>query len=390
MGDTCKVHHQSKGVKGLKETIRKQLASAGVTIDGNKPYDVQVLDERFYRRFVTNPSLGAGESYMNGWWDCERVDELFYHLLKHRLEAQLTSGFSKTLTELAGWFINWQTKMRSLDVAKEHYNLGNSLYEHMLGTSMSYTCAYWKDAKTLDQAQDAKHDLICRKLDIKPNDRVLDLGCGFGGFAKYAAENYKCEVVAVNIAEEQVKYAREFCKGLPVTIFQSDYRDPQIYNPKGIKFDKVASIGLCEHIGPKNYLPFLKIVRENLKPEGLFLLHTIGKDYTSSYTDPWIRKYIFPHGVLPSIKQLSEATENIFVPEDLHNFSADYDKTLMAWHKNFNDNWEKIRSDYDDRFYRMWVYYLLQSAGAFRSRTMQLWQFVMSPTGVEGGYQAVR
>jgi cyclopropane-fatty-acyl-phospholipid synthase len=249
---------------------------------------------------------------------------------------------------------------------------------------MAYTCGYWKDAKTLDEAQNAKFDLICKKIGLKPGMTVLDLGCGFGGFLKYAAEHYKVSGVGINISKEQVKFAREATEGLPLEFQLIDYRDT-----KGL-FDRVVSIGMTEHIGYKNYRQFLELMRDRLNDDGLFLLHTIGSNVSETASDPWTNKYIFPNGHLPSIQQLGESMEGIFTMEDWQNFGADYDKTLMAWHKNFVAHWDEIKSEYDDRFYRMWTYYLLSCAGAFRARRIQLWQVVLSKKGVLGGYHSVR
>ncbi len=279
---------------------------------------------------------------------------------------------------------NYQTKSKSLIVARKHYDAGNDLYTRMLGESMAYTCGYWKNAKTLDEAQDAKFELICKKIGLKPGMSVLDIGCGFGGFLKYAAEHYKITGVGINISKEQVKFARESTKDLPLEFQLIDYREA-----KG-KFDRVVSIGITEHIGHKNYRDFMELIHDRLNDDGLSLLHTIGSNKSVSATDRWTNKYIFPNGHLPSIKQLSRAMEGLFVMEDWHNFGADYDKTLMAWHKNFSAHWNEIKNKYDDRFYRMWTYYLLSCAGAFRARRLELWQVVLSKKGVLGGYRSVR
>jgi cyclopropane-fatty-acyl-phospholipid synthase len=327
---------------------------------------------------------------MDGWWECDRLDELFFRICKHRLDRKFYRSVFDSLRTAFAHVVNFQTKLRSLQVAEEHYNLGNDLYERMLGPTMAYTCGYWKDAKTLDEAQNAKFDLICRKIGLKRGEKVLELGCGFGTFAKFAAQNYGCSIAAVHISEEQVKYGRAACSNLPVRFYQCDYRDSHIYNKEKELFDKVVSIGLLEHVGHKNYLRFAELIRNNLKEEGLCLVHSIGKDVTTSHIDPWISKYIFPNSILPSIQLLAKAFEGIFVVEDLHNFGADYDKTLMAWHANFVHNWDDLKHEFDDKFYRKWEYYLLSCAGAFRARTMQLWQFVLSPKGVLGGYESIR
>lgn len=373
-----------------KNVIDGLLKKAGITLNGSKSYDIQVNDERLYKRLKYQASLGAGEGYMDGWWDCESLDEMFYLLCKVDHNPEIHSKSTVFLKELMNSFVNMQTRVRSLAVADQHYNLGNDLYEKMLGETMAYTCGYWKEAQTLDKAQFDKFDLICRKLELKAGEKILELGCGWGSFAKYAAEKYGCEVVAANISTEQVSYGREINKGLPVEIHLCDYRDAHVYNPKNIKFDKVVSVGLCEHVGIKNYRGFMELARNNMKEDGLFLLHTIGKLYSSSITDPWITKYIFPNSVLPSVKQLASAIEGVFVLEDLHNFGADYDKTLMAWHHNFNKNWDSLKGDYDEKFFRLWNYYLLSCAGAFRARSLELWQFVLSPNGVIGGYDSKR
>lgn len=373
-----------------KNLIHNFLYKAGITIGGTMPYDIQIHDERVYKEVQQKGSLGAGETYMKGWWSSNQLDEFFNRLMRYELDSAFESKVCLALSNLKNSFLNLQTKVRSLKVAKEHYNLGNDLYEKMLGKTMAYTCGYWKGAKDLDEAQNNKYDLICRKIALKKGERILELGCGWGGFAKYAAEKYGCQVVAANISTEQVNYAKQWCQNLPIEFYLCDYRDSHIYNPNQIKFDKVVSIGLCEHVGPKNYKTLMQTAKQNLKEDGLFLLHTIGKYYTSYVTDPWITKYIFPNSLIPSLTLLANASENLFVIEDLHNFGTYYDKTLIAWHKNLLANWDELKSQYDERFYRLWNYYLLSCAGAFRSRHLQLWQFVLSPKGIKGGYECVR
>ena len=367
----------------IKQETRSQrliqdiLDTAGIELNGRNPWDIQVHDKRFYSRLLKNPSLSAGESYMDGWWDCDRLDELFCRIMIAQSQIKFRD-WHFLFRNLKNYIFNLQTIKHSREVAKTHYDLDNQLYIRMLGASMAYTCAYWKDASCLDQAQNNKYDLVCHKLSIKPGDNILELGCGWGGFAKFAATKYACTITSVNISEQQVMFARELCAGLPITVHQADYRDMTLYNSRNIQFDKVVSIGMCEHIGSKNYAGFMRIAHEQLKNNGLFLLHTIGNNKTYGSLDPWINKYIFPNGAIPSIKQLGGSMENYFVMEDWHNFGKDYDKTLMAWYENFNTNWPELSARYDQRFYRMWVYYLLSCAGTFRARDLQLWQIVLS------------
>ena len=366
------------------------LSEAGITINGKEAWDVKVNNPKFLERLISEQSIGAGESYMDGWWDCDRLDELFFRLTRAHLERKLNAKWKLYYLWLKATVINYQSRTKADEVARTHYDIDNRFYELMLGKSMAYTCGYWKDAQTLDDAEFAKYDLCCRKLQLKPGDKVLELGCGWGGLAKYMAEKYQCEVVAIDIGTGPSTYAKVHCQDLPVTIYQCDYRDTAIYNPNGFKFDKIVSVGVLEHIGYKNYDEFLQIVKTFLNKDGLALIHSIGGNLTVKFCDPWIDKYIFPNGMLPSMPQFTKALEGKFIIEDHQNFGAYYVKTLLGWHKNFNDHWEELSQTHDERFRRMINYYLLSCAGSFRARSMQLWQFVLSHQGIVNGYQSIR
>jgi len=367
-----------------KQIIEELLDKADVKINGNRPWDIQVSDDRFYKRVVDGGSLGIGEAYMDKWWECEKIDGLFSRVLRADIEDQVKKNTKLVFWALIQRFFNMQTVERSRKVGEVHYDVGNDLYRLMLGKEMVYTCGYWKDSSSLDEAQEAKLDLVCKKIGLKKGMTVLDIGCGWGSFAKFAAERYGASVVGVTISEEQVKLAKEKVKDLSVEIRLQDYRKVDE------KFDRIISLGMFEHVGPKNYRSFMLSVSKNLKDDGLFLLHTIGKNYSSFEGDAWFDKYIFPRGVLPSVNQIGASIEKLFVMEDWHNFSADYDKTLMCWYRNFTGGWDKIKDKYDERFYRMWTYYLLVAAGMFRARRNQLWQIVLSKKGVVGGYNSIR
>lgn len=354
--------------------LAELLSLGDIQVNGNRPWDIRVHNHRFYQRVLSEGSLGAGESYMDGWWDVEALDQFFERIRRSGIENEVRR-WSVAWLALRSKLFNLQTRSRSAEVAYTHYDLGNDLYEVMLDRRMQYTCAYWKNAAGLDEAQENKLHLVCRKLGLEPGITVLELGGGFGGFAHFAATEYGCNVVSYNISEEQVRYAREWCQGLPVRFEFKDYREA-IAEPG--QFDRVVSIGLCEHVGYKNYGTFLGLAHAKLKDRGLFLLHTIGEMQSLTSTDPWIDKYIFPNGVIPSITQLGEAMEQLWVMEDWHNFGPDYDRTLMAWWQNFDRGWPKLESKYGERFRRMWKYYLMASAGGFRSRHLQLWQIVLS------------
>ncbi|MBM3192796.1 MAG: cyclopropane fatty acyl phospholipid synthase [Chlamydiae bacterium] len=367
-----------------KTYITEMANIAGIQIDGKRPFDIQVNNPKFYERALEDQSLGFGESYMEGWWECVAIDECIYKLLIANIEDQFKPTFAFYWTYLKAKLFNRQTKSGSMDVIHMHYELGNDLYKNMLDTSMAYSCGYWKNAKTLDEAQLAKYDLIARKLSLKKGMTVLDIGCGWGGFAKYIAQNYGVKVVAITLSQNQAEFAKKNCEGLSVEVRVQDYRDVKE------KFDRVVEIGMFEHVGPKNYRNFMEICHNCLNDNGMLMLHTIGSNATHVTTDPWINKYIFPGGHLPSIAQIGSSIENLFIMEDWHNFGPDYDKTLMAWWANFNNNWDKLKSSYSREFYRMWKYYLLSCAGAFRARSIELWQVVLSKSGVPGGYETVR
>jgi cyclopropane-fatty-acyl-phospholipid synthase len=374
-----------------QKLTERVLGLAGVKINGSNPWDIQVYDERFYKRAITEVELGMGESYMDGWWDAENIDALIFRIVRADLQEKLRRNY-KVALQLAGFYlINMQSRRKAFEVGERHYDLGNELFQNMLDKRMNYSCAYWKDAKTLDEAQENKLELICKKLYLEPGMRVLDIGCGWGAFGKYAAEKYNVETVGITVSKEQVELGRKLCGGLPVEFRLMDYRD--VNAPKESlrkKFDRIVSVGMIEHVGYKNYREYFSIANKCLKDNGLFLLHTIGDVRSLKSTDAWTHKYIFPNGMLPSVAQLGKAIEGLFVMEDWHNIGADYDKTLMAWYDNFKNSWNKIKDKYDERFYRMWKYFLISSAGAFRARSRnQLWQIVLSKNGILGGYQSI-
>ena len=364
-----------------KNTVEKILKSVDVEINGSRPWDLQIHDDRFYSRVLRGGSLALGESYMDGWWDCKALDQLSDKLLGGQIEKQVrASSPSFFLVLLRAYLLNPQSKKRAYIVGEKHYDVGNDLFSLMLDERMNYSCGYWRNAENLDQAQINKLDLICRKMHLKPGMNVLEIGCGWGGFAKYAAENYGVSVHGVTISKQQVEFAQDSCKDLDVRIELKDYRE------LNGQYDSVVSIGMFEHVGYQNYKNYMKVVHRCLKEDGLFLLHTIGRNQSGRATEPWINKYIFPNGMTPSAQQISAASEGLFVIEDWHNFGQDYDATLMSWNKNFQNNFDKLNDSYDDRFKRMWEYYLLMCAGTFRCRRNQLWQLVMSKSGIKGGY----
>jgi cyclopropane-fatty-acyl-phospholipid synthase len=358
------------------------LGEAGIRINGSADWDIQIHDSLVLKETFSRGNLGLGESYMDGAWDVERLDEFFARLLRSRATENIRP-LGLILYAASVRLFNRQTMRRARQVGETHYDLGNEFYADMLDPRMAYTCGYWKDARNLAEAQEAKLDLICRKMGLEPGMRVLDIGCGWGSFMRFAAKRYGVKCVGVTISAEQARWSRERFPDADLDFRLQDYR---MLNER---FDRIVSIGMFEHVGHKNYRTYMEVAHRCLNDDGLFLLHTIGRNHRGGASDPWIDKYIFPNGELPSLGHIGDAIEGLFVAEDLHNFGADYDKTLMAWHENFERAWPKFEKQLGQRFYRMWRYYLLSCAGAFRARDLQLWQWVLSKEGVTGGYARV-
>ena len=363
---------------------REILQTADVLVNGERAWDLRVKDERFFGRVLAGGSLALGESYMDGWWDCDALDELVRRILSNDLQQKVKPSLKVFLLWLRASLVNRQRRSRAYNIGERHYDLGNDLYRLMLDKGMNYSCGYWKRAKNLDEAQEDKLELVCRKIGLGKGMRILDIGCGWGGFAQHAADRYGASVVGITVSREQAQLAHERCKGLPVEIRLQDYRDLDE------QFDRIVSIGMIEHVGVKNYRRYMETAARCLHPEGLFLLHTIGANLSGRVGDPWTDKYIFPDGMLPSLRQLTAAAEGLFKIEDLHSFGQYYDPTLMAWERNFVAGWDGIKERYGQRFFRMWRYYLLSSAGSFRARSSQLWQIVLSPLKSSRAYESLR
>lgn len=367
-----------------KTMITSMLAVADIRIGGDRPWDIQVHNPDLYRRVLREGTLGVGESYMEGWWDCDQLDVMFCRAIRAHLEDKIHNNVPVFMIVAAQTLFNLQSVARATMVAEQHYDTDNAMFARMLGPTMNYSCGYWKDAATLDEAQTNKMELICRKLDLREGMTVLDIGCGWGGLSLYMAEHYGVKVTAVTVSSEQFAYAREHDAEGKVNWVLEDYRSVQG------RFDRIVSVGMFEHVGRKNYAVFMDTTHRLLDPSGLFLLHTIGSSTRKSGTDPWINKYIFPNGMLPSPVCIGKAIMGRYVMEDWHNFGADYDKTLMAWHERFEAGYTEGAFQCSERVRRMYRYYLLSCAGAFRARDIQLWQIVLSPQGVEGGYCCAR
>ena len=352
--------------------VRSWLEQADVAIGGSRPWDLQVHDRRLFRRVLLRGSLGVGEAWMERWFDCAALDQMFERLFDAGVGGRV-SAWSRLPGALRALLFNMQSRARAFQVGQRHYDIGNDLYQAMLGPRMLYSCAWWSGgAKDLEQAQEKKLELIARKLSLQPGMKVLDVGCGWGGAAAWYAQHCAVHVTGITVSKEQLEYARKTWSRLDTEFHLQDYRDIDGH------YDAIYSIGMFEHVGLRNYREYMNIVRRCLRPDSMFLLHTIGGNHSVHNAEPWINRYIFPNGMIPSPRQLTAAIERNFVLEDWHNFGPDYDRTLMSWHQNFVAAWPQLAPRYGERFRRMWEYYLLLCAAAFRTRHSNLWQVLLS------------
>lgn len=358
--------------------LQAVLSDAEVELDGPRPWDPQIRHPRALTRILRDGTLGAGEAYVDGDWDCAAVDELAHRLMRAGLDRRLGLRWREVTDSVVGHLVDRQGPTQAAANGRAHYDLGDDLYRAMLGPTMVYSCGYWRTANTLDDAQRAKLELSCAKLELEPGQRLLDVGCGWGELARHAAAQHGVSVVGITVSPNQAVHARQRCAELPVEIRVQDYRDVTE------RFDRIVSIGMFEHVGDRNHRRFFQAMRACLAEDGLLLLHTIGHLGDSSAIDPWIDRHVFPGAVLPSTRQIANAIEGLFVLEDWHNFGVDYDRTLLAWHDNLEAAWP---ARCDESFRRAWRYYLKTSAGAFRARRNHLWQLVLSPRGRAGGHR---
>lgn len=340
---------------------------------------IEVKHPGFYSRLLQGGSIAAGEAYMDGWWDSPDLTALMKLMALNLRALDKLEEQGSWLTKLLYKFSHWSNRNSEENSRKNihaHYDLGNNLYEAFLDTNMLYSSALYNHADdSLEQAQINKMDRLCQQLELKPADHVVEIGTGWGAMAIYMAEQYGCQVTTTTISEEQHAYAEQKIKerGLEdkITLLKEDYR-----NLTGT-YDKLVSIEMIEAVG-KQFLPsYIKVCESLLKSGGLMAIQAITiadqrYDYYSNNVD-FIQKYIFPGGFLPSVTSLTQATTKYsdLVARDLFDIGLDYAKTLNEWHLRFNRAESEVRSfGYDDRFVRMWRYYLSYCEGGFLARTI--------------------
>lgn len=373
--------------------IRAITDPVDVGFAGERPWDLQVHNPAIYGDLLRRGSLALGEAYVRGDWDCEALDQLFTRLLGSPGSRQVSGGFlphAQLLSALrcqAEHWMNWQTRQRSTRVARQHYDIDHRVYAATLDSRLIYSCAHWQHADDLETAQLHKLQRICQKLELSPGMRLLDVGCGWGALAAFAAATYGVEVVGITLSQKQADFCRTHF-GDQFDVVLCDYRSEQLREMGS--FDRIVSIGMLEHVGRKNDRRYFETLSRLLNPDGLILIQTIGSHDTNDALDPWIDTYIFPGGRLPSAQQLSTGFEDRFLLQDWENFGFDYDRTLMAWWQNFEQSWPALQAQLQPSFDRFWRYYLLCCAGFFRSGQGQLWQLVLSPKASPRSYRSSR
>ena len=358
----------------VKKMLADSLRNHGVLFNGQNPWDPQIHNEKVFNRILEQGYLGVGESFMDEDWDVERLDELVARVHSNDVGWENIFSSGLFLHWLKSKIFNMQKGEKAYDVGQKHYDLGNDLYEVMLDKRMIYTCGYWEEGDDLVSAQEKKMDMIIEQLDLREGDHVLDIGCGWGGLMKYMTQKKNISCVGLTVSKEQAVYARKKCDGLPIEIIVEDYNK---YVPEK-SFDKIVSIEMIEAVGQKNFRIYMKKVHSWLVPQGRFFLQSIGSTAPKTVSDPWLDKYIFPNGILPSKSQLEKSMKGLFDVMQWQNIGKHYDPTLMAWWNNFVKGYELLdHKKYDKRFYRMWKYYLQSCAGGFRSGNWEDWQILL-------------
>jgi cyclopropane-fatty-acyl-phospholipid synthase len=365
-----------------KNTVEKLLDKCNIKINGTNPQDIIVHDDRFYKMVLSSGELGLAESYMYKYWSSNNLYETLYLLSKNFNKlSYIDFNFNDFLNMTKSYLFNNQTIEKALVDVQSHYDIGNDLYTRMLDNNMQYTCAFFQDTNDLNTAQEQKMDLIGQKLNLKPGDTLLDIGCGWGYLINYLSKKYNVQGLGITLSEEQLKYAEiNFKNNSNASYKLMDYRNI----PKDMKFTKIVSVGMLEHVGNKNYEEYFDIVHDHLTDDGIALIHTIGCQNSlrgissgSGSGSKFIDKYIFPNGHIPTWDEISPIVSKKFLIQDWQNFGKYYDNTLQSWYKNINSKWDEI-PNYDEKFKRMWNFYLLGCAANFNLCHMNLWQILIT------------
>ena len=366
------------------ENFKAYMSARGIQVNGPNDWDLQVHDDSWIREIELKGTLAIGDAYVSGLWDCKALDELVCRLFSNMKREMLFPSLQMLTVNLWNRLSNPQAGTRAKKVIDAHYEKYIDVIKYFIGPSLCYSCAWWEHSDNLADAQKAKMDLVCRKLQLAKSDRVLDIGCGYGALANHAAEYYGCHVTGITLSPRQAELATARFPSPLIEFRAMDWQSDEFMQLG--EFDKIMSVGMFEHVGRKNYTIFFKRCSHLLRSHGLFLLHTIGRSVKASI-DLWVDRYIFPGGSLPKLGDLDEVEAQNLILEDLQNIGAHYDMTLCAWQANLDHGQATGELDLDEKDLRFWRYYLLSFAGAFRVRKrLQVWQLLLAKSGVIGGY----
>lgn len=341
---------------------------------------LEIRKPRAVFELLRSPSVGFGECYSRGLVDIDGDMLAFTNAITSALTRKNLDGYYGPRFRSLLHAVRSNSLIRARRNVRHHYDLGNDFYRLWLDERMVYTCAYFtKPTATLAEAQVEKLDHVARKLRLRPGQTVVEAGCGWGALAMHMAEHYGVNVIAYNNSSQQVDLARQrvSAAGLDgrVTVVEDDYRRIDR------RCDAFVSVGMLEHVGLANFRTLGSVIKRNLKPGGIGLIHTIGRSYPNTL-DPWIAKYIFPGGHVPSLSEISSIFEpHRFSVLDVENLRLHYSRTCAAWLENFNEVADKVVEMYDEEFARMWRLYLAGSSAGFRSGTLQLYQILFAPYG---------
>lgn len=345
---------------------------------------VRLHDRSLHRRLAINPELAAGEAYMDGTMTFEEgssLDDLMalFGANRRGLGGHASQRLLRTAWRRLRRFHQHNPVSQAIGHARHHYDLKDELYELFLDEAMNYSCAYWRDPETeaLEQAQENKLRHVAAKLRLKPGMRVLDIGSGWGALAIYLARHFDVKVTALNVASRQLAASRRRAQAAGVaeriSFVEKDYREFEG------EFDRIASIGMMEHVGAAYFDAYFGKVRELLTRDGIALIHAIGRMSPPGVTAPFLRKYIFPGGYSPSLSEVLASTERIGLwVDDIEVLRMHYAWTLAEWLKRFRANRDKVLALYDERFFRMWEFYLLGAEDSFRTGTSLVFQLLLS------------
>ena len=362
----------------INKVVTHLFERAGLQIGGSKANNVVVHDDRFFKEVLLKGSIGLGDSYVEGTWDASSVDDVVFALIKSGVYNSILSQIYDTVGSVARRIQNLQDRIGSYQVIDEHYDLDYNLFLAFLDRYNQYTCGYFERTDDLDQAQENKLELICNKLNLREGDKVLDIGGGWGGLALYMTERFDVDVSIITLSRQQANHARKMCEGRKVKVHVCDYRDiPLLFSSSS--FDKVAAVGILEHIGHKNYRQFMKVVNHALIPEGRCLFQTLYSPANRILSNPWVRKHIFPNHELPPQNTIKSAASKYFQPADkvaFQDLTPHYVKTLLAWNERLNKAIDDKKINLEPKEHRKWNFYFLSCAGALRAEHMRVGQFV--------------